>query len=175
MFAYSYVKANRNMDTEQKPLTSTFSEMRAKILRFAARFFPSEEDAEDALQEAFCRLWCRHPDICSEAEAEAFAKTTVRSIGIDEWRRKQAHPTEPLAADAYADCVDSESADEIFERVQRLIDSCLSPAQQAIIRLHDYEQRGYDEIANRLNMEPAAVRMQLSRARKKIRECYNKQ
>lgn len=74
MFAYSYVKVNRNMDTEQKPLTSTFSEMRAKILRFAARFFPSEEDAEDALQEAFCRLWCRHPDICSEAEAEAFAK-----------------------------------------------------------------------------------------------------
>lgn len=142
MFAYSYVKVNRNMDTEQKPLTSAFSEMRAKILRFAARFFPSEEDAEDALQEAFCRLWCRHPDICSEAEAEAFAKTTVRSIGIDEWRRKQAHPTEPLAADAYADCVDSESADEIFERVQRLIDSCLSPAQQSIIRLHDYEQRG---------------------------------
>lgn len=94
MFAYSYVKVNRNMDTEQKPLTSAFSEMRAKILRFAARFFPSEEDAEDALQEAFCRLWCRHPDICSEAEAEAFAKTTVRSIGIDEWRRKQAHPTE---------------------------------------------------------------------------------
>ena len=90
MFAYSYVKVNRNMDTEQKPLTSAFSEMRAKILRFAARFFPSEEDAEDALQEAFCRLWCRHPDICSEAEAEAFAKTTVRSIGIDEWRRKQA-------------------------------------------------------------------------------------
>lgn len=98
----------------------------------------------------------------------------MRSIGIDEWRRKQAHPTEPLAADAYADCADSESADEIFERVQRLIDSCLSPAQQSIIRLHDYEQRGYDEIANRLNMEPAAVRMQLSRARKKIRECYNK-
>lgn len=56
MFAYSYVKVNRNMDTEQKPLTSAFSEMRAKILRFAARFFPSEEDAEDALQEAFCRL-----------------------------------------------------------------------------------------------------------------------
>ena len=48
MFAYSYVKVNRNMDTEQKPLTSAFSEMRAKILRFAARFFPSEEDAEDA-------------------------------------------------------------------------------------------------------------------------------
>lgn len=95
-------------------------------------------------------------------------KTTVRSIGIDEWRRKQAHPTEPLAADAYADCADSDSADEIFERVQRLIDSCLSPAQQSIIRLHDYEQRGYDEIANRLNMEPAAVRMQLSRARKKL-------
>lgn len=30
MFAYSYVKVNRNMDTEQKPLTSAFSEMRAK-------------------------------------------------------------------------------------------------------------------------------------------------
>lgn len=159
---------------DKQPLTSVFSGMRAKILQFASRFFPSSDDAEDALQEAFCRLWDKHPDIRSEAEAEAFAKTTVRSIGIDQWRRRQVNPTVTLDNEDIPDD-EPESVDEMFDRVQRLIAGRLSPAQQEIIRMHDYEQHGYAEIAERLGMETAAVRMQLSRARKKIRECYNEQ
>jgi RNA polymerase sigma-70 factor (ECF subfamily) len=41
--------------------------------------------------------------------------------------------------------------------------------------MKEYEGKKYNEIAGILGMQEAAVRMQLSRARKEIRECYLKQ
>ena len=39
----------------------------------------------------------------------------------------------------------------------------------------EYENKDYEEIAEILGMQPPAVRMQMSRARKEIRACYLKQ
>ena len=43
---------------------------------------------------------------------------------------------------------------------------------QKIISAREYDGKSIEEIASDLNMQPAAVRMQLSRARNKIREIY---
>jgi RNA polymerase sigma-70 factor (ECF subfamily) len=40
------------------------------------------------------------------------------------------------------------------------------------MRMHEYEGATFESIASRLGMQPAAVRMQISRARKLIREKY---
>lgn len=45
----------------KETLTSTFTELRKGFLRLAMRFLPNKEDADDALQEAFFRLW-KHAD-----------------------------------------------------------------------------------------------------------------
>ena len=166
---------------EQEPLTSVFAGLRGKILQFASRFFPSEEEAEDALQDAFCRLWSRRNAIATTSQAEALAKTTVRNMGIDAYRRRQTGAAtvelcEAIATDAdVSDEADDETVEERFERVRRTIDRCLSPVQRRVVQMHDFEQVSFEEIAASLDMQVAAVRMQLSRARKKIRECYNQQ
>ena len=75
----------------------------------------------------------------------------------------------------------TDSADEILEKeerfraVERIIAQRLTPLQQQILRMKEYEGRKYNEIADILGMQEPAVRMQLSRARKEIRECYLKQ
>ena len=63
---------------------------------------------------------------------------------------------------------------ERFQAVKRLIDSKLTVGQRTILELRDL--RGYEinEIASLLDMQPTAVRMNLSRARKTIREQYKK-
>ena len=61
---------------------------------------------------------------------------------------------------------------ELFQEVEELIEYQLSPIQRMILRKKEYEEESIDEIAKELNMQQAAVRMQLSRARKIIRECY---
>jgi RNA polymerase sigma-70 factor (ECF subfamily) len=63
---------------------------------------------------------------------------------------------------------------ETFSIVERIINQELTPLQQKIIQLREYEGKSFEEIACDLGMQPAAVRMQLSRARKTIRECYRK-
>ena len=61
-------------------LTHTFTALRKKFLRIAMHILPDEDDAADALQDAFCRLWPRRDSIDNEAEAEALT-TTCASVG----------------------------------------------------------------------------------------------
>ena len=61
---------------------------------------------------------------------------------------------------------------EFFQEVEELIDKQLSPIQRLILRKKEYEEESIEEIAKELDMQQAAVRMQLSRARKIIRVCY---
>lgn len=50
----------------------------------------------------------------------------------------------------------------------------LTENQRKILELRDYQGLEIEDIANRLNMQPATIRMNLSRARKTIREQYKK-
>lgn len=158
-------------------LTATFTELRKGFLKFASRFLPSEDDASDALQDAFCRLWPRRNRIRSTKEAEALAFTTIRNLCIDQIRRERVPVME---LDAERDAPSSESVEdriekeELFQEVEALIRQQLSPMQQLILKKKEFEDKSIEEIAAELEMQQAAVRMQLSRARKIIRECYRK-
>lgn len=158
-------------------LVTTFTEMRKGFLRLASRFLPNEEDASDALQDAFCRLWPKRNQIHSSQEAEALAVTTIRNLCIDQIRKEKMDVVE---LDAERDSKPSETIEErlakeeLFLEVEEIINRQLSPMQRQILREKEYEGKSIEEIADGLQMQPTAVRMQLSRARKTIRECYQK-
>lgn len=157
-------------------LTGVFMRLRLRLRSMATRLTGSEEEAEDALQDAFVRLWGRPlPD--SEAQTAALLTTTVKNLSIDSLRRKNSAPLLPIdeQRDADPEFADDEGSqeEELFKEVQAIIHQKLTPMQQRILELRDYEGRSYDEIATMLQMQPAAVRMQLSRARKTVREVWN--
>ena len=158
-------------------LVTTFTEMRKGFLRLASRFLPNEEDASDALQDAFCRLWPKRNQIHSSQEAEALAVTTIRNLCIDQIRKEKMDVVE---LDAERDSKPSETIEErlakeeLFLEVEEIINRQLSPIQRQILREKEYEGKSIEEIADGLQWQPTAVRMQLSRARKTIRECYQK-
>ena len=161
----------------EEPLIMTFTKLRKGFLRLASRILPNEEDANDALQDAFCRLWTRRDQIHSSQEAEALAVTTIRNLCIDQVRKEKMQVVE---LDAERDSKPTETIEEriekeeLFLEVEEMINRQLSPVQQLILRKKEYEEESIEEIAKELNMQQAAVRMQLSRARRTIRECYRK-
>lgn len=127
--------------------------------------------SEDALQDAFCRLWGRK--FSSEAHAEAMLARTVRNISIDEYRRSARKRTEPLEGKQVAAEDDLQVDKEaLFKKVEDYMEQELSPTQRKIVSLHEYEGLTFEEISSRLGMQSAAVRMQISRARKLIREKF---
>ena len=77
------------------------------------------------------------------------------------------------------DAVDSSSSPlEAMERnesrllVEKIISDNLTELQRKVLRMRDFEERSYADIASLLEMEEEAVRAHLSRARKKLRKCY---
>ena len=131
--------------------------------------------AEDALQEAFCRLWGRKYKAASLSEAAGLLSRTGKNIVIDEWRRRKSRRTVSLE-----DAVSEEGSDPepllereaLFKKVEASVENELTRLQKDIVRMHEYEGLTFEQIAVKLNMQPAAVRMQASRARKTLRDKF---
>ena len=159
-----------------KTIITVFTKLRRKFLGMAMAILSNEEDAADALQDAFCKLWPRRDTINDEAKAEALTGITLRNICIDRTRKREL-PTVPL--DEEHDTVDTETTykerEERYNTVKAIIDNELTELQRTIVELKEIEGLEIEEIARRQNMTESAVRMNLSRARNKIRECYRKE
>jgi RNA polymerase sigma-70 factor (ECF subfamily) len=149
-------------------LTETYQRIRERLRAGAGKMLSDAEAAEDALQDAFVRLWGRY-QVRNEREAEALLTRTVRNVSIDQLRKRK---TVPLAMDLPEERTENREA--LFRRVEEMVDTELTDLQRLIIRRHEYESVTLERIAEELGMQPPAVRMQLSRARKTIREQYRK-
>ena len=145
---------------------------------FLTEAFVSLKDrwkAEDALQEAFCRLWGRKYRVSSLKEAVGLLSRTVRNIEIDEFRKSRGRNTVGLDKVRMEDDPGAAMALEreaLFRKVEASLDRDISLLQKKIIQLHEYEGLSFEEIAKDLGMQPAAVRMQASRARKLLRDKF---
>ena len=183
MLAFQKNKTTKPSDFTQSSenvLTTTFLKIRRRLQIISASILGNDTEAEDALSEAFLRLWKHPQSVNSSQQAEAVLTKTVRNLSIDEVRKRRSHPTEDWELVSNQQFT-SEEEDEIYEitlrlqRIEKLMDECLSPVQQQVLRMRDVDGRTYAEIAQHLNMQETAVRMQLSRARKHLRELYRQQ
>ncbi len=134
------------------------------------------DDEEDALQEAFCRLWTRRDDFSSQGEAEGFLTVTAKNLTIDGERRRQAHPETDIgnANKFSSDDEQSDSHNDLLIKIQRLIERNLSPRDREILLHRDHDGWEFDEIASQYGISEANARMIVSRSRKTIRELYLK-
>lgn len=148
-----------------------------KVFRLSKRLLVSKEEAEDATQELFLKLWRNREKISSYKNVEAFAMTMTKNYCFDRLKSKQAsnlslvhsnYKEKGTSLDRKMDLNDSVSI------VHQLITK-LPEQQRMIIQLRDIEQYEYEEISKMLEIKPTAVRVALSRARKTIREQLIKQ
>ena len=123
--------------------------------------------AEDVLQDSFVRLWRKQYPLRSEKEAESLLTRTVRNASLNERRRRRPLP---LETDLPDESPDAEEKQRAYDDLKRKIDSKLTQQQKYILEEKEYGGRTLVEIARELGMEATAVRMQLSRARKTLRD-----
>lgn len=155
-------------------LTSVFTRLRPRLHSTARRLLESDDDADDAVQEAFCRLWQRRDRLSGESEAEGVSVTTVRNICIDSLRQRQSRPTDPLdeRSDRPDDTGTSPPSQELVEEVNILISASLSARDREILIHRECDGWEFDDIAEHYGMTEASVRVAISRARRTVRQCY---
>lgn len=152
-------------------LTKAYISIRSKLIAGARSALTDPEAAEDVLQDVFYRLWIRKYRPANQKEAESLIARSVHNAVIDEYRHKRQKV--PLHEQYLTECPRYDRTD-ILRNVEKIICSELTETQQLIVRRKEYEDCSVSDIAQELGMNETAVRMQLSRARKKIREIYNR-
>ena len=148
-----------------------------KVFRLSKRLLTSTEEAEDATQELLFKLWKNRDKIAGYRNTEALAMTMTKNYCYDRLKSKQANNLILIHSNYKEKETSLENKLEYIDSVNRvhsLIDN-LPDQQKMIIQLRDIEQYDFEEICEMVNMKPTAVRVSLSRARKKIREQLTKQ
>ena len=154
-------------------ITSAFTAMREQMLSLAERITGNRDDAADAVQDAFVKLWEQRGKFESASHARGAGMMTVRTTSIDMARRNSHRADVPIdkAGDAAEDVKDTDRS-LAYRQVRQIIDNELSQNQQMIIDLREVKGLEFEDIALRMNMTAANVRVELSRARKRVREIY---
>lgn len=143
-----------------------------KVYRLAKRLLVSQEEAEDATQEILLKLWKNEENIAKYNNVEAFSMTMTKNYCLDRLKSKQAQNLK-IVHNNYQDHQISlqkqlEEKDSV-QWVSKIIEE-LPEQQKIILQLRDIEDYDYAEIAEMLEMNETAIRVNLSRARKTIRE-----
>lgn len=144
----------------------TFTKLRQQLHSAACRLLHNEMEADDAVQDAIIKMMTAEETADSkEARCRLFA--ILKNVCIDKLRRRK--PTVDL--DECAPIAVEPDYDEV-NRTRQLLLSSLPPLQRNIFELSTFEDMEYAEIATKLHMSIDAVRMNMSRARRTLREKY---
>jgi len=159
---------------ELKEFKITVLPLRAKLLNYARKLTDEPEDAEDAVQEVLLKLWNKRLELEQYRSIEAFAMTLTHNICIDMWRCKR---NDTLSLDIVQDATPGGTPERLLEikdeiRLMHEIINSLPTLQRTIMRMKDIEEYETEEIADITGWNPEAIRSNLSRARKKVREIY---
>jgi RNA polymerase sigma-70 factor (family 1) len=148
-----------------------FEKYHAPMFRFAETFVFRPEVAEDIVQEVFVKLW-ESPEITIEKSLKAYLFLMVRNRCIDFLRALQVEDKRKkklLEAQILSDTTDLEFDEATSEIIKRTINELPGQCRQ-VYSLSVYEDMKYNEIARELGISVSAVKVQMFRARKYLRE-----
>lgn len=156
----------------------------ARLLRVARRLLASEEDARDAVQDAFVAAFKSIGTFESAASLSTWLHRIVLNAALMKLRTRRRKPEEDIEqhlprflADGHQvepSAAWSEPADTRLERtelcqlVRRSIDE-LPDTYRSVLLLRDIEELSTEEVATMLGTTANAVKIRLHRARQALR------
>jgi RNA polymerase sigma factor (sigma-70 family) len=151
-----------------------------KLHRFASSMIKDVHEAEDIVQEIYLKLWKMKDKLEQIENIDAFAFRMTRNQCLDRIKAKKLqlydNPVEAGFGEEVAETPNPEDQAVISDTMSQVHNAMdrLPEQQKTIIHLRDIEGYEYEEIAEILEMEVNAIRVNVSRARKTIRESISK-
>jgi len=149
--------------------------LKDKLYRLAFRITLDSAEAEDIVQDTLIRVWNKREEWSKFDSIEAYCLTVAKNLAIDRSQQKEAQNVEltpetqetPDASSPYDQLVNDEKMKIIHQLVNELPEK-----QRLIIQLRDIEGESYKEISRILQLTEEQVKVNLFRARQKIKQRY---
>ena len=147
---------------------------RSRAEAYANSMLHDPHAAEDAVQEAFSRIYSLRNGLNEECSFSAYLFTTVKRICIDELRKQKRFP------DLLGELPDSpvDSAEAVFikglERLNRIhLLAALDETDRKLLLDFSLERKPTKQIAKEMNLSDGQVRVRLHRIRRKLKKGMN--
>ncbi|WP_294251744.1 sigma-70 family RNA polymerase sigma factor [uncultured Chryseobacterium sp.] len=142
--------------------------LKNEMYRFAKRFVVSSDEAEDVVQDLMIKFWQKKDELAQFGNLKSYALKAVRNECLN---RLKHHEVKTGFADLQLHRSELYSMDvnNLKEHIIGFINQ-LPEKQRAVIHLKDVEEYEVPEVAEMLDMAENAVRVNLMRARQKVKE-----
>jgi len=152
----------------QDTFKSTVFILKDEMYRFAKRFVMSSDEAEDVVQDLMIKFWQKKEELGQFGNLKSYALKAVRNECLN---RLKHHDVKLGFADMqlHRSELYSMEVNNLKEQIVGYINQ-LPEKQKMVIHLKDVEEYEVSEIAEMLEMEENAVRVNLMRARQKVKE-----
>lgn len=161
---------------EQEQFKIEVVPLRGKLSGCARRLLDDPQDVEDVVQEVFLKMWYIREELDRYESVEALAVQITKHLCLNRLRAFR-YRQEKLSDSAVITADDNphvalEQKDSVSQVMH--IMELLPGLQQTILRMKHVDGFEVKEIAELTGSSPEAVRVNLSRARKKVKELFLK-
>ena len=151
--------------------------LKDKLFRVALRITFDRAEAEDIVQETLIKVWNRREEWNSLESIEAYCLTLTKNLAID-MRERMDSKAEELTPEHDRTQDDATPYEQLEQKerlmlVHQLIDE-LPEKQRQIMQMRDIEEKSYTEIAETLDITEEQVKINLFRARQKVKQGFLK-
>ena len=162
--------------SEFKLLVLPFS---SRLYRLAHSLLGNREEAEDAVQEVYLKLWKMRDDLENYKSIEALCVQVTRNHCLDLLRRRKLEravkeENEKERGEEFLNPSEEMIRKERAEILNHLINQLPEP-QRSLVHFRHIEGKEYSEIEELMDMKENAIRVSISRARKQLKEMLQKQ
>jgi RNA polymerase sigma-70 factor (ECF subfamily) len=141
------------------------------VLVTALRLLGNVEDAQDASQEVFLRLYRNLNKVEAAGNFSGWLYRVTVNVCHDMGRKRTVSvPMEDAGMASAADDPQASATGAERQRVLRMSLRMLSEKERAVVVLRDLEGLSTEEVARALGSSEATVRSQISKARVKMRD-----
>ena len=161
---------------EQEQFIQEVVPLRKQLMSYAYRFLENLDDAEDVVQEALLKLWYMREDLADYRSITALSLQITKHLCLNrltahsnKWEDLDGISVESEILSPYTQLEQKDSVAQIMRIIDRLPN-----LQQTILRMKHIDGFEIDEIAALTGCQQEAIRMNLSRARKKVKEHFFK-
>lgn len=150
--------------------------LKDKLFRLALRITFDSSEAEDIVQDTLIKVWDKRDEWQQIESIESYCMTITRNLAIDRSQKIEARNME-LTPEAQ-EMPDTLTPEKLFEQDEqlRLIHQAINSLpekQRTIVQLRDIEGKSYKEIAEILGITEEQVKVNLFRARQRIKTEIN--
>lgn len=142
-----------------------------RFYRVAYYLLESEEDAEDAVQELYLKLWAARSGLSGVQNPSAYGISMLKNICIDRIRKRMVRKAEPLEKVPHPEDMDQESRTDMKDTLRYLLLEMekLPQKQRTVLRMKAVEGLKYEDIARRTGLSEVYIRVLVTMARKTLK------